>query len=70
MGTAYFPQFLNSPSVISFCLEHHLYQEVRFEFKQFQQNSIGFQQNFDRFYDGIRFNLESRIADLDKYGDN
>lgn len=34
------------------------------------RNSIGFQQNWDRFYDNIKFNLESKIADLSKYGDN
>lgn len=35
------------------------------------RNSIGFQQNWERFYGNIRFNLENRIVDdLSQYGAN
>lgn len=34
------------------------------------RNSVGFQQNWERFYKNIQMNLETRIEGLSKYGDN
>lgn len=34
------------------------------------RNSIGFQENWDRFYGNVRFNLDHIIKDLSQYGKN